>query len=121
MSQLEKPLNNVPKIRVTAVAPGVVKTPLWLDNPEKLKLFDEDADEWITPEEIAERMLDLVTKEEYVGGTILEVGKNQSRKVALLNDPGPSGPGMSVSNRGDGKDQVWNKLAVEGWGQVPKP
>lgn len=119
--QLETPLNDTPKIRVTAVAPGVVKTPLWLDNPEKLKLVDENVDEWITPEEVAERMLELVTKDEYVSGTILEVGKGQSRKVALLNDPGPSGAGMSVSNRGDGRDQVWNKLATEGWGQIPKP
>ena len=91
---------------MTAVAPGVVKTPLWTENPEKMKLVDESVDDWVTPEEIAERMLELVVREEYVGGTVLEVAKGHVRLVRNTNDPGPpSVPGMTVSNRGKGRDQ----------------
>lgn len=121
LKQLETSIDpTVPSIRVTAVAPGVVKTPLWLDNPDKLKWVDESKDEWVTPEEVAERMLDLITREDYVGGTVLEVGKNQARTVEVLHDPGPSGPGMTVSNREDARAEVWDKLALEGWGQASK-
>ncbi|RAL06664.1 uncharacterized protein BO97DRAFT_447404 [Aspergillus homomorphus CBS 101889] len=33
-------------IRVTAVAPGIVKTPIW--SQDKLALVDESVDEWVT-------------------------------------------------------------------------
>lgn len=118
LAMLENPEADIPKIRVTGVAPGVVRTPLWIDNPEKLQLLDENVDEWITPEEVADRMLDLVLKEEYVGGTVLEVGKDHARKVENINDPGPPRkPGFTVSNRGKGREEVWGRLATAGWGQ----
>ena len=47
---------------MTAVAPGVIKTPLWTDNPEKLRLVAE-GDEWVTPEYVAETMVSLIEKE----------------------------------------------------------
>lgn len=109
MAILETPANkSVHPIRVTAVAPGVVMTPLWTENPEKLRMINKEKDKWMMPEEVAERMLDLVTKEEYVGGTVLEVGPGHARKVVILNDPGPRGPGMVVSNRHD--NEVWDVL-----------
>ena len=49
-------------VRVTAVAPGVIKTPLWTDNPEKLRLVAEE-DEWVTPEYVAETMVSLIENE----------------------------------------------------------
>ena len=50
-------------IRVTAVAPGVVKTPLWTDNADKMAYLKE-TDEWVTPEFVAEVMVDLLEKDE---------------------------------------------------------
>ena len=50
-------------VRVTAVAPGVIKTPLWTDNPEKMRLV-KDADAWVTPEYVADAMVALVEDEE---------------------------------------------------------
>ena len=47
---------------MTAVAPGVIKTPLWTDNPEKLRLLTQN-DEWVTPEYVAETMASLIEKE----------------------------------------------------------
>ncbi len=93
LADLERSLN----IRVNAVAPGRVKTSLW--TADKLAWVDEDADDpWVTTEQVAQTMLDLVTKPENVGGTVLEVGVDGVRSVQELNDPGPQGRGHSVQN-----------------------
>lgn len=59
-------------IRVTAVAPGVIKTPLWTDHPEKLKMIDS-ADTWVTADEVAEVMLALVQQDKV--SEIIEIGR----------------------------------------------
>ncbi|KAI5791856.1 putative short chain dehydrogenase/ reductase [Geopyxis carbonaria] len=92
--QMEENFN----IRVSAVAPGVIKTRLWMDHPDKLQMIDETQDEWATPEEVAEGMLMLLECTDLPGGTILEVGKGQRRLVTHINDRGPSGAGHTVSN-----------------------
>ncbi|KAI5856440.1 NAD-dependent 15-hydroxyprostaglandin dehydrogenase [Tricharina praecox] len=76
-------------IRVVAVAPGVVRTPLFLDNPEKLQMIDEERDTWTTPEEVAEAMLMCVSTMDVRGGEILECGHGYTRKVDMFMDPGP--------------------------------
>ena len=55
-ASLESRLN----IRVTGVAPGLVKTPLFLENPDKLCLIDQEKDTWVTPDEVAEAMISLI-------------------------------------------------------------
>jgi len=110
LAELETPPAPLPKIRVNGVAPGVIKTPLWTEHPEKLKMINPEFDDWATPEEVAEAMLDLVQKPEYVGGTILEVGKDQRRRVEPYNDPGPKGSGNTVSNSETEKAEIWAKL-----------
>jgi len=116
-----RPLESRFGIRVTAVAPGVIKTPLWTEAPEKLKNVDtEGGDEWATPEEVAVAMLDLVEKNECAagkieGGSILEVGKNQVRLVSERNDPGPSGPGNTVSGNARAAEEIFENLREEGW------
>lgn len=49
-------------------------------------------------------MLGVVQGEEFVGGTVLEVGLESVRKVEGLNDPGPdmSKRGYKVSGAGEG-------------------
>ena len=103
----------IPPIRVNAVAPGVIKTPLWTEHPEKLKWIKQDQDEWVTAEDVADVMLDLIQKPEHVGGTVLEVGKNQVRPVTVLNDPGPKGAGHTVSGADIGEKEVWDILGAE--------
>ncbi|KAJ9626376.1 hypothetical protein H2203_004008 [Taxawa tesnikishii (nom. ined.)] len=104
-------------IRVNVVAPGVIKTPLWTDHPEKQMMVDESKDEWATPEEVAEAMLRLVVDDECPGGTVLEVGHKQTRKVPLFNNPGPSGTGNTVSGIGKAFEEVYGWLGQEGWGK----
>jgi len=113
LAELENPPAPLPKIRVNGVAPGVIKTPLWTEHPEKLKMINPEVDDWATPEEVAEAMLDLVQEPEYVGGTILEVGKSQRRIVERYNDPGPKGSGNTVSNSEKEKEDIWERLKAQ--------
>lgn len=99
-------------IRVNGVAPGIIKTPLWTDHPEKIQLLDEAHDEWATPEEVAEAMLACIQNDDLPGGTVLEVGHNSRRKIPLLNNPGPArSPGLTVSHNPKGISEVFHWLA----------
>lgn len=104
-------------IRVNAVAPGIIKTPLWTENKEKMQFLDEAQDEFATPEEVALAMLDLAQDATLPGGTILEVGKESRRVVPLFNNPGPQGPGLSASNHGVADDEIHGWLREDGWGK----
>lgn len=66
--------------------------------------MDEKVDVWIGPERIAEVMLGVVQGEEYVGGTVLEVGLESVRLVEGLGDGGPdmTAKGYSVGGIGEG-------------------
>ena len=109
-------------IRVNGVAPGVVRTPLWTDpqHADKLRFVDESQDQWVTPEEVAVAMVNLLEAPEMVGGTILEVGAGNTRMVTLKNDPGPEGPGLAVSRAGDSWEKLVERLRVGDWGAMPK-
>ncbi|KAK2589497.1 hypothetical protein QQS21_012826 [Conoideocrella luteorostrata] len=110
-------------VRVNAVAPGIVKTPLWTEHPEKLVKIDQDKDGWVTPEEVASAMLDCVESETHVGGTVLEIGKNYTRQVQVLNDPGPDltpGAGVKTSNSEEGNRMVFGWLGDESIWSVHK-
>ena len=115
-----EPLDKTLGIRVNGVAPGVIKTPLWTDHPEKLTLFDEQQDTWVYPDEVAEQMLRCCEDDEIDGGYVLEVLKDKTRKVDWKNDPGPQGTGASVSNRAALTSEVYDWLAEPGWGVVDK-
>lgn len=106
MDRLENPPAHIPKIRVNAVAPARILTPLWTDNPEKMAMVGKNAPGWVTPEDVALVMLDLVEKEEHVGGTILEVGAVVSR-VETFNDGGPTSRGNGVKNDPEYEKDVW--------------
>jgi NAD(P)-dependent dehydrogenase (short-subunit alcohol dehydrogenase family) len=108
-------------IRVNAVAPGVVRTPLWTEHPEKLKNVNEAQDAWVTPHECAQAMLECVESERYLGGTVLEVGRGNTREVQVFNDPGPDfkdpSKGFTTSNGKEGDASIWNWLGEKDiWG-----
>jgi 3-hydroxybutyrate dehydrogenase len=127
LGQLESTLG----IRVAAVAPGIIKTPIWTS--EKLAMVKAE-DQWVLPEEVAEVMIALVSKMEIStrfgenaeqgevirlgGGSIIEVAKGRLRDVQPFNDPGPSGvEGTTVGGMGEYVDEVHGLLSVDGWGK----
>ncbi|VUC32662.1 unnamed protein product [Clonostachys rosea] len=117
LAGLERPPNpKVPPIRVSAVAPGIVKTPIWLES-DKIQWLHSEKDKWVAPEEVADVMLGLIQKDDYKGGSVVEVGRNKVRKVEMLNDPGPQGDGLTVSAGVKGVEEVWKRLSEPSWGQ----
>lgn len=109
MKRLDAPPAHIPRIRVNAVAPARILTPLWTDNPEKMAMVGKNSTGWVTPEFVASVMLDLVEKEENVGGTILEVGA-VVRKVEAFNDGGPVSVGNRVGNDPDYEKDMWASM-----------
>jgi NAD(P)-dependent dehydrogenase (short-subunit alcohol dehydrogenase family) len=83
-------------IKVVAVAPGIVDTPLWRADPDKMKMLGGD-DVLITVDELAAKMLLVVESEKYPGGTVLEVLK-ESTRIVHADSPLPTGPGSTVSH-----------------------
>ena len=123
-------------IRITAVEPGVVKTPLFTEHPEKLKALDEAKDIWVTPERVAEVMLACVKDKSISpypqtdgnesgeavtikGGSCLEILTRRVRDVPMFNNVGPYAdgePGAGASNAHILMDEVQGFLKP-GWGQ----
>lgn len=54
-------------------------------------------------------MVDLVTKEEYVGGSIVEIGEN-IRFVQAFDDPGPRASGNAIDGAENSEDDMWESL-----------
>lgn len=124
------PLETRLGIRVAAVAPGIIRTPLWTDHPDKMKLVDED-DEWVSPEFVAEVMVRLVEGGEVQvvggksemegggvvqvkGGLILEVKKGRVRVVQQFMDEGPAGVGGKASKSEDAEEGILKGLEERG-------
>lgn len=114
------PLDAQAGVRVNAVAPGIIRTPLWTEHPEKLFYVDDGRDGWATPDEVAEAMLRCVEEKGLVGGTVLEVGRANTRTVEVFNDPGPDrtpSKGLVASNASKGAQEIWGWLGDEKvWG-----
>ena len=120
-------------IRVTAIAPGIIKTPLWTDDPERMKIIGSEDFDWVTPEQVAAVMLATIQQDKasekhgdleaepmipIEGGTVLEVSKT-IRPVMPFNDPGP-GTRNTVAGMSTAENRVWDILGREGWGKLPK-
>ncbi|KAF7592328.1 hypothetical protein BBP40_000384 [Aspergillus hancockii] len=125
-------LNSKRGIWVTAVAFGVIKTPLWTEHLEKLKMVDDNEDEWMTPDEVAKVILALIQQDERVGTVASDEGERQVRVVSVgtimeaskivravhaIKDPGPQSRAGSTTSRARlVEGEVLELLAETGWG-----
>ncbi|KAJ9148201.1 Short chain dehydrogenase [Coniochaeta hoffmannii] len=100
-------------IRVCAVAPGAVTTPLWSGDPDKRGMRAAE-DKFIEPEEIADAMLELCEREEYGDGTILEALKGKRRVVPLYGLAPPTGEGLSITGFEEMQRGIYARLKGEG-------
>ncbi|CAK7235101.1 hypothetical protein SEUCBS140593_009168 [Sporothrix eucalyptigena] len=89
-------LDELQNIKVVLVAPGYVHTPMWTADPVKMKQFDYKPSMAVMPEEVAEGMVDLVTKAEYGGGACLQVAVGERRTLGVWNIPAPDTDGARV-------------------------
>ncbi|KAI0125257.1 short chain dehydrogenase [Xylariales sp. AK1849] len=83
-------------IRVGAIAPGAVRTPMWSEDPLKAAMSDGGNGISMMPEQVAEGMLELCENPEYGNGTILEVSVTKTRVVPLYRAEPPSGGGTPM-------------------------
>ncbi|KAH7215957.1 amino acid permease-domain-containing protein [Fusarium oxysporum] len=120
-------------VRIAAVAPGIIKTPLFMANPEKLAMIDTSKDVLVEPSEVASVMVALVERDsicstidqastgpqdiEIKSGSIIEVTKNRARVVNAYHDPGPSGAGAVGSNFATSEYTTLALLLTPGWGE----
>jgi 3-hydroxybutyrate dehydrogenase len=131
------PLEQRLGFRVVAVAPGLVRTPMWTEHPDKHGPISADT-HWVTPEQVAQVMLDLVEKTEteahiaghqpsgipctlqIKGGTILEVSGLRVREVQQLNDPGPQGIEDKDFDASAMEEEVFQNLMADSKGYPSK-
>ena len=125
------PLEKRWKIRVAAVAPGLVKTPLWTDNTANNGPLSA-APAWVTAEEVAQVMLEMVEKDAISsclrptgkdseqegrilvrGGSVIEVSGSRVRDVQAFNDPGPQGISPQDFNVAMMEESVFTRLEEE--------
>lgn len=115
------PLEGVAGVRINAVAPGIVKTPIWMEDEGKLANVDQEKDAWVTPREVAEAMLRCAEDEGFKAGSVWEVGAGRVREVGMFGDPGPDmapDGGMMASNSSIGDEEVKGWLRDEKiWGK----
>ncbi len=107
-------------IRVNGVAPGLIKTPLWTDHPEKMATIDEEHDTWVTPEEVAEQMIRCAEDDSIGAGKVWEVLKGKYRSVEWHSAPPPEGPGSGLSDAYYMVSEVFGWLSEPGWGVLKK-
>jgi 3-hydroxybutyrate dehydrogenase len=100
-------LGEMAGIRVVGVAPGIIRTPLYLDHPEAGKFLDREKDFMLEPEDVARAMVALCSDSKYAPGTVLEVTDVDNwRLVGVLNDPGPQGKAIIASKKSEGLADV---------------
>ncbi|QKX63424.1 uncharacterized protein TRUGW13939_10594 [Talaromyces rugulosus] len=79
-------------IKVVSLAPGPVKSRLFTDRPEFMKMHGITDEISMTPGEMADEMVNLTTSAQYGGGTVLEVMKGMPpRNVPGFNADPPAG------------------------------
>jgi hypothetical protein len=84
-----------------------------IEDPDKASKLQE-GDILLTPDEVADAMMQLCESAEYGNGTILEVSKGATRVVPMFNAPPPTGKGIFLKGWVDAEDKVVESLKKDG-------
>ncbi|KAJ5697814.1 NAD(P)-binding protein [Penicillium malachiteum] len=79
------PCEELEGVKITAMCPCVVKTPLWTDQPKRMEQFNIDDAESVTAAEVGEAMVKLVEDGQYEGGKVLEITASGTRVIPEWN------------------------------------
>ncbi|OTA28383.1 hypothetical protein BTJ68_08590 [Hortaea werneckii EXF-2000] len=68
--------------KIVCICPGIVATPLWTGDEAKhvASQFSYNESMAVTPEEVAEAMMEMVTSGEWEGGSMMEITKATGRR-----------------------------------------
>ncbi|KAF2732340.1 NAD(P)-binding protein [Polyplosphaeria fusca] len=87
-------------VKITTICPGLVKTPLF--TPDKVAQFSVKDEAALSPDTVAERMLDLLQKKEYGCGSMMQIDLGGPKEIPEWNIPAPVGAGTGQElNAGD--------------------
>ncbi|RDW94818.1 NAD(P)-binding Rossmann-fold containing protein-14 [Coleophoma crateriformis] len=89
-------LERLEGIKVVGIAPGLVRTPLWTDYPEKMEQFGYTMASSITAEDVAKAMADAITDGKVLGGLSMSVSTSGTRLLGTWNIEAPKEDGTSV-------------------------
>ncbi|UNI13720.1 hypothetical protein JDV02_000436 [Purpureocillium takamizusanense] len=102
-------------IRVSCVAPGPANTGIWYQDPGRADEILQGC-KWLTVEEIVHAMLELVIKDEYGNGTILEVTPGETRVVPMFNAQPPKPGAVHMPAMGAFHEKLFHDLRTKGLG-----
>ncbi|KIW96787.1 uncharacterized protein Z519_02178 [Cladophialophora bantiana CBS 173.52] len=111
-------LDDLYGIRVVCIAPGSIKTPLMLSDPQVRHWLDPEKDYMLEPSVLAGAMYAVTVNKNnrYPAGTILEVTDDEEEKwrpIPLYNNPGPQGRATGASKKDLAINEIKGILASE--------
>ncbi|MCJ1486202.1 hypothetical protein MMC06_006378 [Schaereria dolodes] len=83
-------------VKVVCICPSIVKTPLWTASPDQMAQYSFNEAYALTPEAVAEAMLELVQDGQYGGGTVLRIAMEGKEVVAFEDGAGGKLPGADM-------------------------
>ncbi|KAJ5713997.1 NAD(P)-binding protein [Penicillium malachiteum] len=79
------PCEELEGVKITAICPCLVRTPLWTDQSERMEQFSIDDAETVTAAQVGKAMITLVEDGQYKGGTVLEITAFGTRVIPEWN------------------------------------
>ncbi|KAF9884218.1 hypothetical protein FE257_002209 [Aspergillus nanangensis] len=72
-------------VKVVAVCPSFVNTPLWTDAPDRVNQYTLESAKMLAPEAVADGMVSIIENGQYGGGTLLEMNATGQRVLPEWN------------------------------------